>query len=57
MEWQANAANAIKFLKDLKKARFAPVFIFTDELVEEVKDQLRKHADLFDEATPHTSLS
>jgi hypothetical protein len=49
---EQNAADAIKFLKDLKSIRFAPVFIFTDELVEEITDELKKDKDLYDEQDP-----
>lgn len=49
---EQNAAAAIKFLKDLKKVRLAPVFIFTDEPVDEVIDQLKRHQELYDESDP-----
>lgn len=49
---EKNAADAIQFLKDLKTIRFAPVFIFTDELVDDITDQLKKHKDLYDEQDP-----
>ena len=41
-----------KFLRDLKKVRFAPVFIFTDEDVDHIKEKLRQHKDLYDENDP-----
>jgi hypothetical protein len=44
--------NNLKFLRDLKKVRFAPVFIFTDENVDHIKDKLRQHKDLYDESDP-----
>ena len=49
---EENEANIFKFLRDLKKVRFAPVFIFTDEDVSEIKEKLRSQADLYDEADP-----
>jgi hypothetical protein len=45
---EENEENIVKFLRDLKKVRFAPVFIFTDEPVANIIDKL-KHADLYDE--------
>lgn len=45
-------AEMIAFLKELKKVRFAPVFVFTNENVEEIQDELKKHADLYDENDP-----
>ncbi len=47
-----NAASIVHFLKELKKVRFAPVFIFTEESVEIVTTALKEHADLYDEADP-----
>jgi hypothetical protein len=49
---EQNEAGIVKFLHDLKKVRFAPVFIFTDESVELVQEKLKKHAELFDPADP-----
>ncbi|MGD0358623.1 MAG: hypothetical protein ABSA73_13550 [Terracidiphilus sp.] len=49
---EANEESIIKFLRELKKVRFAPVFIFTDEPVGNIVDKLKKHADLYDEADP-----
>lgn len=46
---EENAASIIKFLRDLKKVRFAPVFIFTDEPVENIIETLKEHADVYDE--------
>jgi hypothetical protein len=45
-----NAARIVEFLKELKKVRFAPVFIFTDQPVETVARHLKKHSELYDEA-------
>jgi hypothetical protein len=47
-----HTAEMVGFLKNLKKVRFAPVFIFTNENVEEVEDELKKHPDLYDENDP-----
>ncbi len=47
-----NEADIIKFLRELKKVRFAPVFIFTDEPVESVREKLRAYSDIYDEADP-----
>lgn len=49
---EENEARIIKFLQDLKKVRFAPVFIFTDESDEQIKDVLKQHPDLYDEDDP-----
>jgi hypothetical protein len=40
-------AEIITFLKDIRKTRFAPVFIFTNEPVEGVREELKKHPELF----------
>lgn len=45
-----NVARIVEFLKELKKVKFAPVFIFTDQPVDTVTRQLKKHKDLIDEA-------
>jgi hypothetical protein len=42
----------INFLKELKKVRFAPVFVFTNENVGQIEDELKKHPDLYDENDP-----
>src|SRR5258708_38425437 len=42
-------SEMVGFLKDLKKVRFAPVFIFTNESVTGVESELREHPDLYDE--------
>src|ERR1039458_4113032 len=47
-----NEKSIFTFLRALKKVRFAPVFIFTDDSVEEIKEKLKKHADLYDETDP-----
>ncbi len=47
-----NAASIVHFLKELKKVRVAPVFIFTDEEVDVVTTKLKEHADLYDETDP-----
>ena len=47
-----NAARVIAFLKKLKKVRFAPVFIFTDEVVEEIVSVLKEHSELYVEDLP-----
>lgn len=47
-----NALRAIEFLKNLEKVCVAPVFIFTNEDVAEVEDQLKKHAELRTEGDP-----
>jgi hypothetical protein len=47
-----NEASIVKFLRDLKKVRFAPVFIFTDEAVDKIKERLKQYADLYDESDP-----
>jgi len=49
---EANEESIVKFLRDLKKVRFAPVFVFTDEPVADVIDKLKKHSDLYDETDP-----
>lgn len=43
-----NAAEVIDFLKELKKVRFAPVFLFTQESPEYVESQLKSHQELYD---------
>jgi len=45
-------SQIVDFLKKLKKVRVAPVFIFTNESIAVVTDELRKHPDLFVEADP-----
>jgi hypothetical protein len=47
---QANEDNIFKFLRDLKRVRYAPVFIFTDEPVDNIIDKLKQQVDLYDEA-------
>jgi hypothetical protein len=49
---EANEESIFKFLRELKKVRFAPVFIFTDDDVNDIKEKLRGQADLYDEADP-----
>lgn len=49
---QANEDSIFKFLRDLKKIRYAPVFIFTDEPVANIVEKLKQHADLYDESDP-----
>jgi hypothetical protein len=49
---EQNEASIIEFLRELKKVRVAPVFIFTDESVDTVKEKLRHHKDIFDELDP-----
>lgn len=41
-----NAQEAIDFLKEIQKVCVAPVFIFTNEDVAEVEEQLKLHAEL-----------
>jgi hypothetical protein len=44
-----NAADVIGFLQELKKVRFAPVFLFTQQsIIDDVKHELRKNPDLYD---------
>jgi hypothetical protein len=47
-----NARRITKFLQELKKVRFAPVFIFTAQDIDEVKGMLNEHSDLYADATP-----
>lgn len=47
-----NAQKAIEFLKKLNEVCVAPVFVFTNEDVAEVEEQLRKHAELRNEGDP-----
>jgi hypothetical protein len=47
-----NEEEVVQFLRDLKKVRFAPVFIFTDEVVEDVVEKLKQYSDIYDEADP-----
>jgi hypothetical protein len=47
---EENEQNIVKFLRELKRIRFAPVFIFTDEPVESIKDKLRNYGDVYDES-------
>jgi hypothetical protein len=49
---EQNEASIVKFLQELKKVRFAPVFIFTDESVDFVESKLKKHAELYDADDP-----
>jgi hypothetical protein len=49
---QRHVADMIDFLQRLKKVRIAPVFVFTNESVEDVEDELKKHPDLYDETDP-----
>jgi hypothetical protein len=49
---QRHVANMIDFLQRLKKVRIAPVFVFTNESVEDVESELKKHPDLYDETDP-----
>jgi len=45
-------SEMVGFLKNLKKVRFAPVFIFTNESVTGIESELREHPDLYDENDP-----
>ena len=47
-----NAKKMTTFLQDLKKIRFAPVFIFTAQNIDEVKGALKAQADLYDDTVP-----
>jgi len=47
-----NEESIVKFLKDLKHVRFAPVFIFTDEPVSGIEERLKLHKELYDETDP-----
>ena len=47
-----NARKAIEFLKELKKVCVAPVFIFTDEDVDNVEAQIKKHTELHTTGDP-----
>lgn len=47
-----NAADNIDFLKRLKQVCVAPVFIFTDDIVEEVETRIREHNELYDPNDP-----
>jgi hypothetical protein len=47
-----NALNAIAFLKKLKEVCVAPVFVFTNEDVTEVEEQLKTHAELHNTGDP-----
>jgi hypothetical protein len=49
---EANEASIIKFLRDFKKVRFAPVFIFTDEPVGKICESLSQYADVYKEGDP-----
>lgn len=49
---QQNEDSIVKFLHELKKVRFAPVFIFTNEPVDSVKGKLMEHAELYDADDP-----
>src|SRR6185312_2539200 len=44
--------EVIDFLKLLRRVRFAPVFIFTNEDIDEVRNHLKKHKDIYDEDDP-----
>jgi len=44
--------RTLDFLRNFKKVRFAPVFIFTDEDVNYIKERLDKHKELYDESDP-----
>lgn len=47
-----NTADVIDFLKRLKKVCVAPVFIFTDEIVADVEEEIQRHQELYDAADP-----
>ncbi|MFZ0961384.1 MAG: hypothetical protein WAO35_10815 [Terriglobia bacterium] len=49
---EENEASIIKFLRDFKEVRFAPVFIFTDEPEDKILESLRRHADVYNEGDP-----
>lgn len=49
---EKNAVDAIAFLKRLKKVCVAPVFIFTDEIVEVVEARIKQHSELYDVSDP-----
>jgi hypothetical protein len=47
-----NAQKAIEFLKKLTEVCVAPVFVFTNEDVAEIEEQLTKHAELRNQRDP-----
>jgi hypothetical protein len=47
-----NARKAIEFLKKLKEVCVAPVFVFTNEDVVDVEEQIKKHAELHTAGDP-----
>ena len=47
-----NATRAIDFLKKIQQVCVAPVFIFTNEDVTEVEDELKNHAELRNDGDP-----
>ena len=49
---QQNEDSIVGFLQELKKVRFAPVFIFTNESVDFVQGRLQEHKDLYDANDP-----
>jgi hypothetical protein len=48
---EENEESIVKFLRDLRKVRLAPVFIFTDEPVANIIERLKKH-NLYDATDP-----
>jgi hypothetical protein len=54
---EQHTVEMVSFLKDLKKVRLAPVFIFTNESVSEITNELKEHPELYDETDPsHISV-
>jgi hypothetical protein len=51
-----NAQKAIEFLKKLTEVCVAPVFVFTNEDVAEIEEQLKKHAELHNAGDPSRIL-
>jgi hypothetical protein len=47
-----NEKRVTDFLQRLQQVRFAPVFIFTAQPIDEVIGSLKKHPDLYDESAP-----
>jgi hypothetical protein len=47
-----NAQRAIEFLKKLNEVCVAPVFVFTNEDVAEIEEELSKHSELHSEGDP-----
>ncbi len=49
---QQNEDSIVKFLHELRKVRFAPVFIFTNEPVDSVKEKLKGYTELYNADDP-----